>query len=301
MEDDPIERIKRFIEDHITEQITAADIAKASGYSQFHASRLFKAAVGISPFEYIRRERLMRSAVLLRKGNRKVVDVAFEYMFSSHEGFTRSFSKAFGITPKHFSSLKKTDGWLIPYRVISNNSISSEDKTMKNNTTVIFTQIVERPARKLLLKRSKHATHYMEYAQEVGCDDQGYTVPWQILSEIKEALYEPVGVWLPESMRAAGTGVYAHAVEIPIDYAGKVPEGFDLIDLPKCKMLVFQGEPYEDEKFEEAIGAMWEKVEEFNPKVYGYEYAPELSPRMQLSPQGWRGYIEMRPVREISG
>jgi len=36
-----------------------------------------------------------------------------------------------------------------------------------------------------------------------------------------------------------------------------------------------------------------------NPIVYGYEYADALAPRMQLAPMGWRGYIEMRPVREI--
>jgi len=33
-------------------------------------------------------------------------------------------------------------------------------------------------------------------------------------------------------------------------------------------------------------------------EAYGYEYAPELAPRMQLSPEGWRGYIEMKPVKE---
>jgi len=69
--------------------------------------------------------------------------------------------------------------------------------------------------------------------------------------------------------------------------------------LEPCKMLVFQGEPFDDEKFGEAIGDLWEAMKNFNPEVYGYQYADELGPRMQLSPQGWRGYIEMRPVREI--
>jgi len=63
-------------------------------------------------------------------------------------------------------------------------------------------------------------------------------------------------------------------------------------------MLVFQGEPYDDEVFDQAISALWERIEIFNPEVYGYEYADELAPRMQLAPLGWRGYIEMRPVRE---
>ena len=97
-------------------------------------------------------------------------------------------------------------------------------------------------------------------------------------------------------MRPKGTGIYAHGVEVPVDYLGKVPEGFDVIDLDPCKMLVFQGEPYDDEKFQDAVGACMDRIEKFNPEVYGYQFADELSPRMQLAPMGWRGYIEMRPV-----
>lgn len=51
------------------------------------------------------------------------------------------------------------------------------------------------------------------------------------------------------------TGEYVHAVEVPYDYAGAIPDGFEIIDLEPCKMLVFQGEPYEDEHYDEAIGA----------------------------------------------
>jgi len=40
-------------------------------------------------------------------------------------------------------------------------------------------------------------------------------------------------------------------------------------------------------------------MKKFNPEVYGYKYADELAPKMQLAPLGWRGYIEMRPVREM--
>ena len=170
---------------------------------------------------------------------------------------------------------------------------------MENKTAVIFTQIMERPARKLVLWRSKKATEYFEYCEEVGYDKNDNTTPWDFLCGIKEALYEPVGVWLPDNMRPEGTGIYAHGVEVAADYAGDLPDGYDVIDLEPCKLLVFQGEPYDDEHFEEAVGLCMERIEKFNPKVYGYEFADELAPRMQLAPMGWRGYIEMRPVREM--
>ena len=168
-----------------------------------------------------------------------------------------------------------------------------------NQTTVIFTQIIERSARKLILKRGKNADDYFSYCEEVGCGASDDSAAWDILSEIKEALYEPVGLWLPENMRPAGTGIYAHGVEVPADYAGEVPDDFDVIELTPCKLLVFQGEPYRDENFEEAVLDCMKLIEKFNPEVYGYSYADELAPRMQLEPWGWRGYIEMRPVREI--
>ena len=125
------------------------------------------------------------------------------------------------------------------------------------------------------------------------------SAPWDILSSIKEALYEPVGLWLPENMRPEGTSIYAHGVEVAADYDGVIPEGFDVVDLEPCKLIVFQGEPYDDGSFQDAVGRCMGRIEKFNPEVYGYRYAKELAPRMQLAPMGWRGYIEMLPVESI--
>jgi AraC-like DNA-binding protein len=297
------EQMQAYIKAHLQEAITSSDIAKSVGYSQYHAARLFKGETGLSPFEYIRRERLIQSAYALRNGKPKVLDIALDFVFDSHEGFTRAFANAFGITPKKYAGYPKPDGWLIPCRYLDRQKLKSKQKTEESNmetkTAVIFTQIMERPARKLILKRSKKATHYFEYMEEVGCRTPEKPEPWDILCGIKEALYEPVGAWLPDNMRPEGTGIYAHGVEVAVDYAGDIPDGFDVIELEPCKMLVFQGEPYDDEKYQDAVGACMERIEKYNPEVYGYKYADELAPKMQLAPMGWRGYIEMRPVKEM--
>jgi len=296
----PVQKMREYIHQHLQEPITASEVAKAAGYSQYHAARLFKEETGLSPFEYIRRERLTRSAHALRSGNPRVLAVALDYVFDSHEGFTRAFSNAFGITPKMYADYPAPDGWLIPYRYLNRKKQESEELNMNQHTAVIFTQIVERPVRKLILRRSKQADNYFAYCEEMGCGENNASAPWDILCGIKEALYEPVGLWLPNNMRPAGTGVYAHGVEVPADYAGKIPDGFDVIDLAPCKLLVFQGEPYNDEDFGAAVGICMERIDKFNPEVYGFQYADELAPRMQLAPMGWRGYIEMRPVRSIA-
>jgi len=294
-----VENMKQYIRKHLHEPITASDVAKAAGYSQYHAARVFKTATGLSPFEFVRHERLTASAYALRASHCKVIDVALDFVFDSHEGFTRAFSNAFGISPKKYATRPTPEGWLIPYSYLNRPKSNMEESKMED-TAVIFTQIIDRPARKLILRRSKAAGDYFAYATEIGCGkNNNSSDAWDVLTEIKEALYEPVGVWLPENMRPEGTGVYAQGVEVAADYSGVVPESFEVIDLPACKLIVFQGEPYDDANFEEAVGICMRRIGSFNPEVYGYQYAPELAPRMQLEPQGWRGYIEMLPVKSI--
>ncbi len=293
-----VERMKKFISDHLLQPITASEVAKAAVYSQYHAARIFKAETGLAPFEYIRRQRLTASARTLRSGKHKVLDVALDFVFDTHEGFTRAFTNGFGISPKKYATRPTPEGWLIPTSYLDRSNNNLEEWNMKK-TSVIFTQIVDRPLRKLILRRSKAAGDYMAYCEEIGCGEHNASAAWDVLTEIKEALYEPVGVWLPENMRPAGTGIYAHGVEVPEDFNGEVPENFEVMELPACQMMVFQGEPYDDEMFEEAVGMCMEQIKRFNPEVYGYEWAPELAPRMQLAPEGWRGYIEMLPVRKI--
>lgn len=294
-----VERMKEFISEHLHQPITASNVSKAAGYSQFHAARVFKAEMGLTPFEYIRQQRLTASARALRSGKHRVLDVALDFVFDTHEGFTRAFTNGFGISSKKYATRPTPEGWLIPTSYLDRSNTNLEEWNM-NKTSVIFTQIVERPVRKLILRRSKAAGDYFAYATEIGCGEHNASAAWDVLTGIEEALYEPVGVWLPENMRPAGTGVYAHGVEVAEDFNGEKPEGFEALELPACQMMVFQGEPYDDEAFEEAVGMCMEQIKRFNPEVYGYEWAPEMAPRMQLAPEGWRGYIEMLPVRKIS-
>jgi len=260
-------------------------------------ARIFKEETGLSPFEYIRHERLTAAAHSLRDNKRKILDIALDFVFNSHEGFTRAFTKKFGISPKKYANYPPPQGWLIPRYYLPPQKMIMEEYMDK--TAVIFTQVIERPARKLILKRSVKADEYFIYCEEVGCGNENMSAPWDILCGIKEALYEPVGIWLPENMRPPGTGIYAHGVEVAADYTGEIPNGFDVIDLAPCKLLVFQGEPYDEEDFSKSIGNCMEQIKKFNPEVYGYRYAPEIAPRMQLAPMGWRGYIEMCPIVEV--
>lgn len=291
------DRMQKYIEAHINERITLKQLSEAAGYSPWHSSRIFKELLGKTPFDYIRALRLTKAALVLRDEEHKIIDVALEFVFDSHEGFTRAFTKEFGLSPKHYSKEAPPIQLFLPHSIRSyyqylnkgENSMSE-----KKSSKMVFAQVIERPERKVLLKRGIQATEYFGYCEEVGCDI------WAFLSSVKEALYEPIGMWLPKHLIKPGTSTYVQGVELPVSYSKEAPEGYEIIQLPPCKLMVFQGPPYEEENFMEEIGEVMEAIGHYNPSLYGFEWAREEAPRFQLAPMGYRGYIEARPVKPLS-
>jgi AraC family transcriptional regulator len=260
-----VQRMQDYIDEHITDPITLYMLAQAAGYSPWHSARIFKELTGKTPFAYIRALRLSRAALKLQDDHVRIVDVALDFVFDSHEGFTRAFSRQFGMTPQYYSKKAPSLQLFMPprirdYYLTLQKGVSN--MTESKNANTVFVQVIERPGRKLILRRGIKATHYFEYCEEIGCDAS------DILAGIKEALYEPIGMWLPENLIKPGTSVYAQGVEVPLDYSGEVPEGFEIIDLPPCKMMVFQGQPFVEEKFEEAIYELWEVMKKYDPECF---------------------------------
>ena len=161
-------------------------------------------------------------------------------------------------------------------------------KEVKN----VFIQLTERPARKVILKRGKKAAEYFSYCEEVGCD------VWGLLTSIRSISGEPVCLWLPASLIRPGTSEYVQGVEVACDYDGAVPEGFEVIDLPPAKYLMFQGEPFEEEDYGEAICEVQEAIKKYDPSGIGLAWDTS-NPRIQLEPRGTRGYIELLAVKPL--
>ena len=83
-----VQRMQDYIEEHLEQEITLADLAEVSLFSPWHSYRLFREYLGLSPAEYIRRLRLSRSALRLRDEGCRVTDVAFDLGFGSVDGYT---------------------------------------------------------------------------------------------------------------------------------------------------------------------------------------------------------------------
>lgn len=284
-----VQRMQDYIESHWQESITLADLSKASHFSPWYSARLFRKLTGLSPADYIRRYKLSRSALRLRDEDCKVIDVAFDLGFGSVDGYQRAFHREFGCNPREYAAhpvpLYLMTPYGVKYRFTEKEPMNMEQ--IKN----VFIQVIEKPARKVILKRGIQAYDYMTYCNEAGCD------VWGLLTSIKSISGEPVCLWLPEQYRPEGTSQYVQGVEVSSDYGGPVPEGFDVIQLPAASFLMFQGEPFEEEDFCQAIQMVQTAMERYDLSVIGLAPDPE-NPRIQLEPIGTRGYIEMLPVKQ---
>lgn len=282
-----VSRMQTYIERHIDEDISFLDLSKVSLYSPWYARRIFIELLGVTPAEYIRKLQLKNAALRLRDEKVKILDVALDCGFTSVDGFQRAFYKEFGINPKDYALSPVPIPLFISYNIET--LYGKENKGM--NTKNVFIQVVEKPARKVIIKRGIKATHYFDYCEEVGCD------VWGILVSIKSSIAkEPVCLWLPKNYIKEGTSEYVQGVEVSPTYSGPIPEGFDVIELPSSKYLMFQGDPFEEKDFEQAIQEIWEAEKKYDPSIIGYKW-DEANPRIQLEPIGTRGYIELLPIK----
>ena len=284
-----VQRMQDYIETHLDANITMTDLSNAAQYSPWYAYRLFVDLLHMTPAVYIRRLRLSKSALRLRDEKVKIIDIAFDTGFESVDGYQRAFYKEFGCNPYEYSVSPIPIYLFKPYGIkYQKGKVKEEMSEVKN----VFVQVIEKPERKVILKRGKAAKHYWEYCQEVGCD------VWGLLCSIKSISGEPVCLWLPPQYILPGTSEYVQGVEVAMDYSGEIPKGFDVIELPKCQYMMFQGEPFEEEDFGEAIQQLWDAIKKYEPQSVGYAW-DDSNPRIQLEPIGIRGYIELHPVKRV--
>ena len=275
-----------------SDDITLDEIARRLCYSKWHLSRKFKEQTGETLMSFIRQRRLLLAA--RRISDEKIMDVALDCLFQSHEGFSRAFFREFNVTPRDYRQKMQNDPQFIAKIMRDTKERIAKGGVLMNETPFpVFVQVISKPERNLICKKGIKAEDYFEYCEEVGCD------VWDILLNIENALSEPMGIWLPEPMIEPNTSEYIQGVEVALNYDGSIPEGFSVMTMPACEVMIFQGPPYPDCDFSEAIGQLWQVMEHYDPERVGYRWADEMGGRFQYEPRGERGYIEGRTVKRI--
>ena len=79
--------------------LTVSGMADAAAYSIHHFCRVFARHTRQTPYDYLIRRRLTLAAGQVLNTDRRILDIAMDFRFDSHEGFTRAFTRLFAITP----------------------------------------------------------------------------------------------------------------------------------------------------------------------------------------------------------
>ncbi len=127
-----------YIEEHITDDISAEKIADYVYMSSFYFQKGFSMLCGYSVMEYIRNRRLALAGGELATTDEKVIDVAMKYGYDSPDSFTKAFTRFHGVSPsmvrkddvmiKTFAPLKieisLKGGYIMNYKIVKKESFT---------------------------------------------------------------------------------------------------------------------------------------------------------------------------------
>ncbi|MFG6667563.1 helix-turn-helix domain-containing protein [Halomonas sp. HNIBRBA4712] len=96
--------IDRFIAAHLAEELRVADLARIACLSEAHFSERFRGQTGLSPWQYVRRQRLCAARELVTQSSLPLTDIAIQTGFANQSALSHAFRRRFGLSPR---SLRK--------------------------------------------------------------------------------------------------------------------------------------------------------------------------------------------------
>jgi AraC family transcriptional regulator len=97
-----VQKVLDYIEDNVAQNHSVDELAGIAALSPFYFQRLFSRLVKRPVNDYIKMRRLARACEILADKNKRILDIALDHGFNSHESFTKVFKTAFGITPDEY-------------------------------------------------------------------------------------------------------------------------------------------------------------------------------------------------------
>ncbi len=93
-----VRRVREYLEAHVADDVSLAELSTVADLSAFHLLRVFREAVGLPPHAYLTQLRVRRAKALLLQGV-PIVEAAADAGFADQAHLTRRFKEVFGITP----------------------------------------------------------------------------------------------------------------------------------------------------------------------------------------------------------
>ncbi len=97
-----VKRAVAYLHQKYSHPLTRWEIAEAIGVSEDYLTRVFNRELGISPWDYLNRYRILRSQALLRTSDQSIGAIARAVGFKDQAYFSRVFSKQNGVSPQEY-------------------------------------------------------------------------------------------------------------------------------------------------------------------------------------------------------
>ncbi|TJY42703.1 AraC family transcriptional regulator [Cohnella pontilimi] len=265
-----IQRTIEHIENRLTEPLTLTELASIAGFSDFHFHRVFQTMVGDPVMEYVRKRRLVRAARDMADLDKRILDVALDHGFQSHETFTRAFKKMFGMTPAEY----RQRGIRTP--VYPRADVNSRRFNPYLGGIRMEYRIVTKPAFKLI-------GHALETCTQEGKNHEDIPAFWQRYiankgwERIPNAVHRenPVelGVCTDFDMEK---GTFLYVIGMEAEHFEGVPDDLVCREIPEATYAVFTTPLVPRDQFPASIQSTWMSVfNEWFPHS-GYEHSGEV-------------------------
>jgi len=97
-----VRRVSEYLDDHLAEDVSLADLGELLGLSPFHLCRAFKQSTGLPPHRWRQQRRMERARALLESTTDPVTEIAAAIGYGDPSQFAAAFRKSVGVTPTQY-------------------------------------------------------------------------------------------------------------------------------------------------------------------------------------------------------
>ncbi len=97
-----LRKVQDYVAEHLAEEISIERLAELVELSSSHFSHVFKETTGVTPLQFVTRERITRSQQMIRETSRSLIEIGLEIGYTSPSHFAQVFRRVVGVTPTEF-------------------------------------------------------------------------------------------------------------------------------------------------------------------------------------------------------